>query len=231
MAPPSLHCDRCQTPLPDAFLNTPAPVALPGVPRAVARAGVPGVRAPRRRRRAPAARRKPSAATRTRAAFSIRAKRRSCPARAAGGSCARCATWRSTAGTCARRAWPTRRRVARSGGAAGQTVFANERTLYDQVALSLAVLPLLMWPLTLFCAPVAFYFAVRYWNSPRQGLIRRSRVRLVLAAVFALVEMAGWGRVRVLCVRRAHAHALQNANAMPPSDLRLCILTTFAFLS
>ncbi len=45
---------------------------------------------------------------------------------------------------------------------------------------------------TLFCAPVAFYFAVRHWNSPKQGLIPRSRWRLVLAVVFSLTEMVCW---------------------------------------
>ena len=209
---PSHRCDRCRTPLPDAFLNTPAPVPCPGC------------HAPLLARVFPAFAR---GGHRARPRGGKRRQRRGCellfPSAQKGGRALR-----------ALRAVPVR--VVRPGdrrpaplpvvrgrpgggcaipGAAGKTVFANERTLYDQVALSLAVLPLLMWPLTLFCAPVAFYFAVRYWNSPKQGLIRRSRVRLVLAAVFALAEMAGWGAVRVLCVRRAHAHALLKSEGMP----------------
>ena len=39
---------------------------------------------------------------------------------------------------------------------------ANERFLYDRMALTLAAAPLLfLWPVTLFTAPVALFYAVR----------------------------------------------------------------------
>ena len=185
-----LCCDRCRTPLPDAFLNTPTPVSCPGC------------HAPLLARVFPAFARGGVAPGRT--AESVGSDEdASCffhPRKKAVVPCARCG--RFLCALCdleidGRHLCPSCVADPAAGdtvpGAAGRTVFANERTLYDQVALSLAVLPLLVWPLTLFCAPVAFYFAVRYWNSPKQGLIRRSRVRLVLAALFALAEMAGWG--------------------------------------
>src|SRR5439155_16734384 len=47
----------------------------------------------------------------------------------------------------------------------------NRRTLYDSLALSLALLPLLIWPLTLITAPAALFIAIRYWKA--QGSVVR----------------------------------------------------------
>ena len=63
--------------------------------------------------------------------------------------------------------------------------------LYDSIALSLAILPLLMFYLTFLTAPVVLYMVVRYWNSPR-GPMPRSRIRFILAAAAALMQVAGW---------------------------------------
>jgi hypothetical protein len=67
----------------------------------------------------------------------------------------------------------------------------NERTLYDAIALSLAVLPLLIFYFTIITAPMALYFAIRYWKAPL-SLVRRSRYRFVLAIGFASLEIVGW---------------------------------------
>ncbi len=67
------------------------------------------------------------------------------------------------------------------------------RILHDNVALSLAVLPLVLWPFTLFTAPVALYLALRYWNEPRRNPLGRTRVRLVFAALLSTATLAGWG--------------------------------------
>jgi hypothetical protein len=68
----------------------------------------------------------------------------------------------------------------------------NRRTLYDSIALSLAVYPLLIFYFTLVTAPVALFVAIRYWNAPR-SIIRRTRVRYVVAIVLASMQIAGWG--------------------------------------
>jgi len=68
------------------------------------------------------------------------------------------------------------------------------RTRYDSIALSLAVLPLVtvvFWFLTMVTAPVALFMAIRYWNAPL-SIVHHSRVRFVLAAVFALAEIGAW---------------------------------------
>src|SRR5262249_31750627 len=68
----------------------------------------------------------------------------------------------------------------------------NERTLYDSIALSLAIVPILFFYLTIITAPAALYFAIRYWKAPR-SIVHRTRVRLVLAIIFASLQIVGWG--------------------------------------
>ena len=68
----------------------------------------------------------------------------------------------------------------------------QERTLYDNIALSLAVLPMLIFYFTIITAPMALYMAIRYWNAPR-SIVHRTKVRLVLAVLFASMELVGWG--------------------------------------
>lgn len=67
----------------------------------------------------------------------------------------------------------------------------NRCVLYDDLALSLALLPLLFFYLTLLTAPVALFLALRHWNSPR-GILPRTRIRYVLAILFSGAQLAGW---------------------------------------
>jgi hypothetical protein len=67
----------------------------------------------------------------------------------------------------------------------------NERTLYGGVALSLALLPLLIFYFTIFTAPMALYVAIRHWKSPR-SLVRPGNTAFVLAILFATLELVGW---------------------------------------
>src|SRR4051812_17942646 len=67
----------------------------------------------------------------------------------------------------------------------------NERTLYDSIALGLAVAPLLLFYITFLTAPAALYVAIRYWKAPR-SIVRRTNVRLVLAVILAGLQIVGW---------------------------------------
>lgn len=70
----------------------------------------------------------------------------------------------------------------------------NRRTLYDNLALLLAVGPVVsvvFWFFTLFTAPAALYVTIRYWRAP-SSLVPRTKVRFVLASAIALLELAGW---------------------------------------
>ena len=65
------------------------------------------------------------------------------------------------------------------------------RTRYDNIALALAVYPLLIFYFTLILAPISLFFVIRHWNSPR-GLAEPSRTKLVVAGSIAALEIAAW---------------------------------------
>ena len=67
----------------------------------------------------------------------------------------------------------------------------NNRVLYDDIALSLSILPLLFVFITILTAPAAIYISVRYWNAP-SSIIPRTRIRFVLAIVISMMEIAAW---------------------------------------
>lgn len=67
----------------------------------------------------------------------------------------------------------------------------NRRVLYDTIALSLAVLPiLLVWP-TIITAPASIYFSIHHWKSP-STIIPRTKVRFILAGILSVMQIAGW---------------------------------------
>ncbi len=67
----------------------------------------------------------------------------------------------------------------------------NERTLYDRIALSTAVLPaILIWP-TILTAPVAVYIAIKFWNAPG-SLLGKKRWKFVAAIGIASLQICGW---------------------------------------
>lgn len=67
----------------------------------------------------------------------------------------------------------------------------NQRTLYDSIALSLTLYPLLIFYFTLVTAPMALFVAIRYWNAPR-SIVHRTRIRYVAAIVLAVMQISGW---------------------------------------
>lgn len=68
----------------------------------------------------------------------------------------------------------------------------NQRTLYGGAALSLSILPLIVWPVTIVTAPIVIYIAIRYWNAPR-SIVSSGRWPMVVALVLAILELVGWG--------------------------------------
>lgn len=67
----------------------------------------------------------------------------------------------------------------------------KSRLLWDSLALSLATLPLIMWPVTIVTAPAAIGLVIYGWNKPG-SLVRGSRVRLVLALILGGAQVVGW---------------------------------------
>ncbi len=67
----------------------------------------------------------------------------------------------------------------------------NHRMLYDNLALALAVFPLLIFWFTIVTAPMALYLGIRYWNAP-SSIVPRTKVRLLLAIILAGLQILGW---------------------------------------
>ena len=65
--------------------------------------------------------------------------------------------------------------------------------LHDGVAVVGGALgPLLIGWGSIITAPIALFMVARYWNEPRRSPVPRSRVRLVVAGVLALLQIGGW---------------------------------------
>ena len=75
-------------------------------------------------------------------------------------------------------------------GRIGQSI--KEIVYYDNIALAVAIVPLLIFYFTLVTAPIAIYIVIRYWNAPMSAM-PRSKLRFVIAALAAVLQIAGWG--------------------------------------
>jgi len=75
------------------------------------------------------------------------------------------------------------------------------RTLYDSIALTLAVAPAMTLTFSIFGAPAALYVALRYWKRP-DSIVRRFRWRRWLAAFLGLAQIAFWIFAFVLAFSR-----------------------------
>lgn len=70
----------------------------------------------------------------------------------------------------------------------GKDEFLAKRVLYDNTALALI---LFLSPFSLFTAPMALYYLIRYRKSSR-GIVPRSKFRWWLAMILSIVFSLGW---------------------------------------
>jgi hypothetical protein len=85
----------------------------------------------------------------------------------------------------------------------------NQRTLYDNIALALALYPVvLLFGIYFTCitAPMALYVAIRRWNAPG-SIVHRTKIRFVLAIVLSVVELGGWAALIYFLTARSKLHA------------------------
>lgn len=68
-----------------------------------------------------------------------------------------------------------------------------KRMVYDDLALMLALLPMVLffWA-TILTAPATLFVVIRYWKKHPCSVVPRTRFRFILAAVIALLQLAGW---------------------------------------
>ncbi len=77
----------------------------------------------------------------------------------------------------------------------------TKRVLHDSIALSIALVPLLIWPVTLITAPIAFSLAIYAWRKPT-SILRRTKLRLLAALFFSGVQIVGWGVLAVVLLQK-----------------------------
>ena len=75
----------------------------------------------------------------------------------------------------------------------------NRRVLYDNIALGLAILPMfflftilfyfLAIPAVVIGAPATLFIVIRFWKKP-SSIIKRSKLRMILALLLACMEIA-----------------------------------------
>lgn len=80
----------------------------------------------------------------------------------------------------------------------------HKRTLYDSIALSLAIYPMLIFYFTVITAPMTLFVAIRYWKSP-PSLVHWSKIRFVVAIILALLQITGWV-VAFIAITSPHHH-------------------------
>lgn len=73
----------------------------------------------------------------------------------------------------------------------GRHALKPRQMRYDKLAISLAILPLLYFPLTLLTAPATLFVVLRYWKKDLEFSPGR-KSRMVLAFIVALLQVAGW---------------------------------------
>ena len=67
----------------------------------------------------------------------------------------------------------------------------TQRVLYDDIALTLAIVPLIIFFATVITAPITLFICIRYWNAPT-SILPRSKWRFVVAALVASLQICGW---------------------------------------
>ena len=77
-------------------------------------------------------------------------------------------------------------------GKAGPATQANTRIRWDNIALSLAVLPLLLWFITIVTAPVVLFIVIWRGRKGPCSVVQRSGWRYLLAGALALLQIAAW---------------------------------------
>lgn len=76
---------------------------------------------------------------------------------------------------------------------------ASGVVLHDNIALHLSLLPLILWPFTAITAPTALGYVIYAWRKPL-SVTRRSRARLWVAGIAAVVQICGWGGLLIMAL-------------------------------
>jgi hypothetical protein len=67
----------------------------------------------------------------------------------------------------------------------------NHRLLYDSLSFTLALAPMLIFYFTILTAPATIYIVLRHGKA-EGSIVGRSKWRMVVAFIIALLQIAGW---------------------------------------
>lgn len=67
----------------------------------------------------------------------------------------------------------------------------TDRILYDDIALSLAIIPMITIWLTFITAPTAVFISIYYWKT-QSSIIPRTKIRFVSAVILGVLQITGW---------------------------------------
>jgi len=74
------------------------------------------------------------------------------------------------------------------------TTLEDTRTRYDNIALSLVGLSIVVYFFSIFLAPAAIYIAIRHWKSPG-SILGSGKTRYVIAILLAVAILLFWAFV------------------------------------
>src|SRR4051812_41335685 len=73
------------------------------------------------------------------------------------------------------------------------TTFENKRVLWDSIAITTALLPLVfLWFVSFITAPAAIIVAMIGWKKPRSLAPRRAKPRFIFAIGISVLALVGW---------------------------------------
>jgi hypothetical protein len=78
-------------------------------------------------------------------------------------------------------------------------LLTRSRTLYDSIALTIALSSVPLFTVSLITAPIAVYLSIRALRAPR-SLVPRTMARAWAALTVSLLELGGWGWLLVYVV-------------------------------
>ena len=84
------------------------------------------------------------------------------------------------------------------------TLLTRSRTNYDSIALAISVMSIIIWPFSLFMAPVAITCGILALRKPG-SLVRRYKVRAWAAIVLGTGTLGFWGWLIVYLVLKSKA--------------------------
>ena len=184
MTPRPVACTKCRAPLPPALYNTGGPERCPSCGVRIQVQTYPALLRPP----VPGAKAEAVVVDGEASCFYHPAKRAVVPCDSCGRFlCAVCDVEMNGQHLCSR--------CIESGKKKGRMEkLETKRMVYDGLALALVVYPVVIVPIiwaTIVTAPIALYIVIRRWNTP-SSVVRRSRWRMVLAAILAVLEIGIW---------------------------------------